>query len=76
MAEKEKKEHKIVSASSGEEVKPGAVKPRPAMTQAAPVGNATGLRIGAVVLWVAAIAFEVLALLVVDIRRMHLEPEK
>ena len=65
MAEKEKKEHKIVSASTGEEVNPGAAKPRPAMTQAAPVGNATGLRIGAVVLWVAAIAFEVMALLVV-----------
>ncbi len=61
----EKKAHKIVSASTGEEVKPGAVKPRPNMTAAAPVGNATGLRIGAVALWVAAIVFEVLALLVV-----------
>lgn len=60
-----KKEHKIVSASTGEEIKPGAVKPKPNMTAAAPVGNATGLRIGAVCLWVAAIVFEVLALLVV-----------
>ncbi|MBQ6549920.1 MAG: hypothetical protein IJL78_00745 [Lachnospiraceae bacterium] len=32
--------------------------------EAAPVGNATGLRVGAIILWVAAIAFEVLAILV------------
>ena len=61
----EKKQHTIVSASTGEEVKPGAPRPRPNMTAAAPVGNATGLRIGAICLWVVAIALEVLALLVV-----------
>ncbi len=59
MAEPKKK--KIVSADTGEEVAPNAYK----IKDAAPVGNAAGLRIGAVVLWVVAIAFEVLALLVV-----------
>ena len=59
MAEPKKK--KIVSADTGEEVAAGSRK----KTAAAPVGNAAGLRIGAVVLWVVAIAFEVLALLVV-----------
>ena len=59
MAEPKKK--KIVSADTGEEVSAGSKKKPVA---AAPVGNATGLRIGAVVLWVAAIVFEVLALMV------------
>ena len=59
MAEPKKK--KIVSADTGEEVAAGSRK----KTAAAPVGNASGLRIGAVILWVFAIAFEVLALLVV-----------
>ena len=59
----EKKEHKIISASEGKEVKKPAaaqhtIKPAPAK------GNAGGLRAGAVVLWVLAIAFEVLAALV------------
>ncbi len=57
-----KKTKRIISADDGKEVKAGSRK-RPAK-QAAPVGNATGLRIGAVVLWVAAIAFEVLAILI------------
>ena len=62
----EKKQHKIVSASTGEQVtsKPAGGK-KPVVHEAAPVGNASGLRIGAVVLWVVAIIFEVLALLVV-----------
>ena len=60
MAEQKKK--KIVSADNGEEVEAGSKKK---VTAAAPVGNATGLRVGAVILWVVAIAFEVLALLVV-----------
>ena len=62
----EKKQHKIVSATTGQQVTaaPGGKK-RPAMKEAAPVGNAAGLRIGAVVLWVAAIALEIMALLVV-----------
>ncbi len=64
----EKKEHKIVSADDGKtpKAKPQAtaqttqhtVKPAPEK------GNAGGLRAGAVILWVAAIVFEVLAALV------------
>lgn len=62
----EKKQHKIVSATTGEQVtaKPASGK-KPVVHEAAPVGNAGGLRIGAVVLWVVALVFEVLALLVV-----------
>lgn len=57
----EKKEHKIVSASTGADI---TNKPRPAASAAAGVksGNATGLRIGAVLFWIAALAFEVLAI--------------
>lgn len=62
MAEEKKK--KIISADTGEEVEAGSQK-KPSMQAAKPVGNATGLRIGAIILWVVAIAFEVLALLVV-----------
>ncbi len=64
MADTEKKpaKKKIVSASSGEEVAAGSLKPQ--MTAAAPTGSATGLRVGAIILWVLAIGFEVLALLV------------
>ncbi len=66
----EKKEHKIISADTGETVK--AKKTAPAETtgtthrvkEAKPKGNAAGLRIGAVVLWLAAIVFEVLAVLI------------
>ena len=61
MAEPKKK--KIVDATTGDEVAAGSKK-KPAMVAAAPVGNATGLRIGAVALWVLAFVFEVLALLV------------
>ncbi|MBR1758958.1 MAG: hypothetical protein IJ744_09580 [Lachnospiraceae bacterium] len=64
----EKKEHKLVNAETGEALKQGekpAKVERPEMKEAAPVGNATGLRIGAICLWVVAILFEVLALLVV-----------
>lgn len=61
----EKKKHKIVSASTGEEVKAGAETTKKAVVrQAAPVGNAGALRAGAVVLWVVALLSEVLALLV------------
>ncbi len=55
------KKKRIVSADTGAEVAAGSRKRAKA---AAPVGNATGLRIGAVVLWLAAIGFEVLALLI------------
>lgn len=58
MAEPRKK--KIVSADTGKEVKAGSRKKK----AAAPVGNATGFRIGAIALWVVALAFEVLAYLV------------
>lgn len=54
----EKKEHKIVSASTGQAVKPGSAK-KPALQH---TGNASGLRVGAVILWVVALAFEVLAI--------------
>ena len=63
----EKKKHTIVSADTGEKVeaKPSSAAHKPTVQQAAPVGNATGLRIGAVVLWVVAFIFEILAVLVV-----------
>lgn len=63
MAEEKKprKEHKIVSASTGQAVKPGT---RPASGAAVPqqTGNATGLRVGAVIFWLIALAFEALAI--------------
>lgn len=64
MAETKKKK-KIVSADTGEEVKAGSRKKKGAKA-AAPVGNATGLRIGAVVLWLLALAFEVVAVLILN----------
>ena len=65
MAEPKKK--KIVDADSGKEVKAGSRKKK----AAAPVGNATGFRVGAIALWVVALAFEVLAYLVL-IGKMNL----
>ena len=56
----EKKQKKIVSADTGEVVEAGSRK----KTAAAPVGNAAGLRWGAVGLWVLAIAFMVIAQLI------------
>lgn len=38
---------------------------RPPVQEAKPLGNAKGLRIGAIVLWVLALAFEILAVLVI-----------
>ncbi len=61
MAEPKKK--KIVDATTGEEVAAGSKK-KPTMVEATPVGNATGLRVGAIILWVLAFAFEIMALLV------------
>lgn len=61
MAEAKKK--KIVSADTGEEVAAGSKK-RPAAVAAPPVGNATGLRVGAIILWIFAIVFEILGVLV------------
>lgn len=59
MAEPKKK--KIISAETGEQVEAGSLKPT--LKPAGPSKSATGLRVGAIVLWVLAIAFEVLALL-------------
>lgn len=56
-----KKEHTIISASTGEEIKPGEAAVQHTIQPAAPVGNAKPLRIGAVALWVAAVVLEVLA---------------
>ena len=55
----EKKVHNIVAAEPEKE-KEGKV-----IHEAKPVGNAAGLRAGAIILWVVAFVFEILALLVV-----------
>ncbi len=58
-----KKEHKIVSASTGQQVDQATIEQnKPVMTHAKPVGNASALRIGAIVLWVVALVFEILAI--------------
>ncbi len=54
----EKKVHNIVAAEPDKE-KEGKI-----IHEAEPVGNATGLRVGAIVLWVVAFIFEILAYLV------------
>ncbi len=54
------KKKKIVSADTGEEVQAGSRKRK----AAAPVGNALGYRLGALGLWLLALGFEVVALLV------------
>ncbi len=56
------KKKKVVSAETGKEVKGGKAKKK--IVEAAPVGNAGGLRAGAIIFWVVALAFEVLALMV------------
>ncbi len=55
----EKKERKIISASTGKETTGGKT-----VISAAPVGSSAGYRAGAIVLWILAIVFEVLALMV------------
>ena len=62
MAEPKKK--KIVSADTGKEVAAGSRKKKGNMKEAAPVGNATGVRIGAVALWVVALALEFVAIMI------------
>jgi len=59
----EKKKKKIISADTGLEVEAGSRK-KAKMKEAAPVGNAGGLRAGAVVLWVIALALEILAVMI------------
>ncbi|MBQ6896129.1 MAG: hypothetical protein IJN69_02855, partial [Oscillospiraceae bacterium] len=61
MAEKKKK--KIISADTGLEVEAGSRK-KAKMKEAAPVGNAGGLRAGAVALWVVALVFEIVAVMI------------
>lgn len=65
MAEAKKKK-KIVAADTGEVVAAGSKKKKGARKEAAPVGNATGLRVGAVALWVVALALEVVAVLILN----------
>ena len=60
----EKKVHSFVSADTKEEVSKEEVAAKKVQA-AKPVGNAKGLRIGAILLWIVAIAMEVLAVLVV-----------
>lgn len=55
----EKKKHKIVAAETQEDVTP-----KKTVKDAKPVGNAKGLRIGAIIFWVFAVAFEVLGIMV------------
>ena len=61
MADKKKK--KIISADTGLEVEAGSRK-KEKMKQAAPVGNAGGLRAGAVALWVVALVCEIVAVMI------------
>lgn len=61
----EKKQHKIKDAETGAQLNASQVKEKEKqIKEAAPVGNAGSLRLGAVILWVVAIVFEVLAVLV------------
>ena len=57
----EKKERKIISASTGKQTT--ASQPK-TVVAAAPVGSSAGYRVGAILLWVLALGFEALALLV------------
>ena len=59
----EKKAHNIVAAEGKPEGK--------VVHEAKPVGNAAGLRVGAIILWVVALGFEILALLAV-LGKLHI----
>ncbi len=56
------KKKRIISADTGEQVEAGSRKRK----AAAPVGNALGYRLGAAGLWILAIGFEILALLILN----------
>ncbi len=56
----ERKKPTVTQAAGYEEAKAAAQQNQHSMT-----GNATGLRVGAIILWVAAIVFEILAVLIV-----------
>ena len=60
MAE-QKKKPTITNAAGYEQAKEAAAQGKPALAQ----GNATGLRVGAVILWVLAFVFEILAVLII-----------
>ncbi|MBR6097126.1 MAG: hypothetical protein IKP82_09370 [Oscillospiraceae bacterium] len=60
MAE-QKKKPTITNAAGYEQAKKAAAQGKPALAQ----GNATGLRVGAVILWVLAFVFEILAVLII-----------
>ena len=73
----EKKEKKLVAASESSATKKKETITTPSgytAKAAKPVGNAGGLRIGAVILWIVAIVFEVLAIL--HIRKIFVYNDK
>ena len=69
----EKKEKKIISADTNQEISKEEIeaKRRENYKQAKPVGNAKSKRIAAIILWVVAIAMEVLAVLVINGKGVH-----
>lgn len=69
----EKKEKKIISADTNQEISKEEIeaKRKENYKQAKPVGNAKSKRIAAIILWVIAIAMEVLAVLVINGKGVH-----
>ena len=69
----EKKEKKIISADTNQEISKEEIeaKRKEGYKEAKPVGNAKSKRILAIVLWVVAIAMEVLAVLVINGKGVH-----
>ena len=69
----EKKEKKIISADTNQEISKEEIeeKRKENYKQAKPVGNAKSKRIAAIILWVVAIAMEVLAVLVINGKGVH-----
>ena len=60
----EKKQHKIISSETGEQVAQPHKTGGAAVKQAPATGNSAGLRVGAGVLWVMALGMEVLGVLI------------
>ncbi len=69
----EKKEKKIISADTNQEISKEEIeaKRKEGYKEAKPVGNAKSKRILAIILWVVAIAMEVLAVLVINGKGVH-----
>ncbi len=69
----EKKEKKIISADTNQEISKAEIAAKRAENykQAKPVGNAKSKRIVAIILWVFALAMEVLAVLVINGKGVH-----